>query len=113
MNELFCRSALDLAALIRTGELSAPELVQACLARIDELEPGINAFTHVAHDSALAVAQEIRAGDQRPFAGVPIAIKDNRPVAGMPITMCSDLLRRLRRRATMPSSSGGSARLDS
>ena len=31
------------------------------------------------------------AGDPRPFAGVPIAIKDNRPVAGMPITMCSDL----------------------
>ena len=91
MNELLCRSALELAALIRTGELSAPELVHACLARIDELEPAINAFTHVAHDSALAVAQEIRAGDQRPFAGVPIAIKDNRPVAGMPITMCSDL----------------------
>ena len=51
----------------------------------------LNAFTHVAHESALAAAAEIAPGDPRPFAGVPIAIKDNRPVAGMPLTMCSEL----------------------
>jgi amidase len=39
----------------------------------------------------MASAEEIGTGDERPFAGVPIAIKDNRPVAGMPLTMCSDL----------------------
>ncbi len=82
---------IELASMIRAGELSAPELVEASLRRIDELEPQINAFTHVAHDSALAAADEVESGDPRPFAGVPIAIKDNRPVAGMPITMCSDL----------------------
>ena len=82
---------IELASMIRAGELSAPELVESSLRRIDELEPRINAFTHVAHESALAAASEVGAGDSRPFAGVPIAIKDNRPVAGMPITMCSDL----------------------
>jgi amidase len=77
--------------MVRSGELSASELVQTSLRRIDELEPKINAFTHVAHEAAVAAAAEIAPGDPRPFAGVPIAVKDNRPVAGMPLTMCSDL----------------------
>src|SRR5207302_360288 len=51
----------------------------------------INAFTYVAHESALEQAARIGPGDPRPFAGVPIAIKDNRPVREMPLTMCSDL----------------------
>ena len=59
MSELLLRSALELAALVRAGELSARELVEASLRRIDELEPTINAFTHVAHDSALAAADAI------------------------------------------------------
>jgi amidase len=91
VHDLLQRPAIELAALVRSGELGATELVQASLRRIDELDPGINAFTHVAHDRALAAAAEIGPGDPRPFAGVPIAIKDNRAVAGMPITMCSDL----------------------
>ncbi len=77
--------------MVRSAELSAGELVAASLARIDELEPSVNAFTHVAHESALAAAAAIGPGDPRPFAGVPIAVKDNRPVAGMPLTMGSDL----------------------
>jgi amidase len=89
--ELLQRSAIELAGLIRSGELSARELVQASLDRIDALQPHVNAFTHVAHESALADAEAIGPGDERPFAGVPIAIKDNRAVAGMPLTMCSDL----------------------
>lgn len=91
MNDLLFRPADELSALIRSGELSARELVAESLRRIEELEPTINAFTHVAHDSAMAAAEAIGPGDPRPFAGVPIAIKDNRPVEGMPITMCSDL----------------------
>ncbi|HEY2652275.1 MAG TPA: amidase [Solirubrobacteraceae bacterium] len=91
MNDLLTRSALELASLIREGELAADELVDASLRRIDELEPQVGAFTHVAHDSALEAAAAIGPGDPRPFAGVPLAIKDNRAVSGMPITMCSDL----------------------
>jgi amidase len=91
VSELLFRSAAELADLVRSGELRASELVQASLDRIDALEPRVGAFTHVAHDQALAGAAGIGPGDPRPFAGVPIAIKDNRAVAGMPLTMCSDL----------------------
>ena len=91
MSQLLHRSASELAALVASGELSARELVAASLQRIDELEPRMGAFTHVAHEQALADAAAVGPGDPRPFAGVPIAIKDNRAVAGMPITMCSDL----------------------
>ncbi len=85
------RSAEELAALVRSGQLSARELVGESLVQIDRLQPRLNAFAHVAHDAALAVAGSIAPGDPRPFAGVPIAIKDNRPVAGMPLRMGSDL----------------------
>lgn len=91
MNELLLRSALELAKLVRSGEVSSAELVETSLRRIDELQPQVNAFTHVAHDSAVQTAGEIGADDPRPFAGVPIAVKDNRTVVGMPLTMCSDL----------------------
>jgi amidase len=91
VNGLLTSSALELAALVRRGEVSAKELVEVALDRIEALDPSIGAFTYVAADSALAVADEVAPGDPRPFAGVPIAIKDNRAVAGMPITMCSDL----------------------
>jgi amidase len=89
--ELLFRPALELAELIRGGELSAAELVGISLGRIDALDPALGAFTHVAHERALADAAMIAPGDQRPFAGVPIAIKDNRPVKDMPLTFSSDL----------------------
>jgi amidase len=89
--DLLERSAIELAALVRSGELGASELVEVSLRRIEELEPRLNAFTFVDGDGAMAAAGAIGPGDRRPFAGVPIAIKDNRPVAGMPITMGSDL----------------------
>jgi amidase len=85
------RSAVVLADLVRSGELSARELVGESLGAIEVLDPQINAFTNVAAESALATADAIGPGDPRPFAGVPIAIKDNRQVAGMPITNGSDL----------------------
>jgi amidase len=91
VSELLQRSAVELASLVRAGELTAAELVQESLDRIDALQPSINAFTHIAHERAVADARAIRPGDARPFAGVPIAVKDNKPVAGMPLTMGSDL----------------------
>jgi amidase len=91
VSELLQRSAGELAALVRAGDTTSRELVEASLRRIDDLEPRINAFTHVAHEAALAEAETILPGDPRPFAGVPIAVKDNRAVTGMPLTMGSDL----------------------
>ncbi|MBV9422590.1 MAG: amidase, partial [Solirubrobacterales bacterium] len=53
VNQLMFRPATELAELVRAGELTARELVESSLRRIDELQPKINAFTHVAHESAL------------------------------------------------------------
>ncbi|MGO9791818.1 MAG: amidase [Solirubrobacteraceae bacterium] len=96
MDALLRRSALELAGMIRAGELTALELVGASLEAIERLEPQINAFTYIAAEQALATARSIAPGDRRAFAGVPIAIKDNRAVREMPLTMCSDLFGDLR-----------------
>ncbi len=56
--------------------------MQISLERIEELNPTLNAFVEVDDEGALAAAEQIGAGDERPFAGVPIAIKNNRPVKG-------------------------------
>jgi len=91
MSELMFNAPSKLASMVRSGQLSATELVQASLDAIDRLDPTINAFTHVSSEAALRAAGDIEAGDPRPFAGVPIAIKDNRSVAGMPTSMGSSL----------------------
>jgi amidase len=91
VHDLLYRPASELAAFVRSGELSARELVSASLERIDAVNEQINAFTHVDADGALAAAEAIGSGDPRPFAGVPIAVKDNVPVQGMPLTFCADL----------------------
>jgi amidase len=80
------RPADELAALVRAGALSAAELTSAALERIDALEAQVNAFVDVDHDGARAAAAAISPGDERPFAGVPVAIKNNRAVAGLRLT---------------------------
>ena len=72
----------ELAALVRGGEISAREVVGAALRRIEDLDDRINAFIEVDGERALEAADAIQPGDERPFAGVPIAIKANVPVAG-------------------------------
>src|SRR5437764_1219226 len=89
--DLLCRPGLELAGLVRGGEVSSRELVETSLARIDELNPRVNAFVHVDAEGALAAADAIGPGDERPFAGVPIAVKTEFPVEGLPLTMGSDL----------------------
>jgi amidase len=84
--DLMFRPAIELAGMVRTGEVSARELVQLSLERIEELNPALNAFVDVDAERALAAADAVRPGDERPFAGVPTAIKNNRPVAGLRLT---------------------------
>jgi amidase len=91
-DELLRRPATELADLVRSGELSSRELVQASLDRIDATS-GLNHWTLVDADNALAAADAISSGDERPFAGVPLALKDLfLPVAGMRMAQGSDLL---------------------
>jgi amidase len=88
--ELLFRPATDLAALVRGGEVSSRELTEAALERIEALQPELNAFVYTDPDGALTAADAVEAGDERPFAGVPIAVKDTAAVAGMPHTLGSD-----------------------
>jgi amidase len=85
-SDMMFRAATELAELVRSGEISARELVQTSLARIEELNPMLNAFVQVDERGALETADRIERGDGRPFAGVPIAIKNNRPVKGLRLT---------------------------
>ncbi|MGI9432239.1 MAG: amidase, partial [Myxococcota bacterium] len=82
---------LGLAELVRRGEVSAAELVEEAIARIERHDPSLNAIVHRAFESARAAA----AGSlpEGPFRGVPFLIKDlGCPVAGMPRTSGSRFL---------------------
>jgi amidase len=91
MEEVLALSGTRQAALIRDGELSSRALVEAHLARIDEVNPALNAVVEVLRDSALCAADVVdrrrAAGEpMRPLEGVPFSIKDSIEVAG---TVCS------------------------
>ncbi|MDQ3850681.1 MAG: amidase family protein, partial [Actinomycetota bacterium] len=82
------------AALVRAGEVSPRELVEASLERIRTLDADLNAFRAVFAERALAEVEEatarLTAGDQAPLLGVPIAIKDDQRVAGTPLVWGSN-----------------------
>lgn len=78
------------AALIAAGAISARELIEATAARIERLDPALNAVAHLDLDAALAQAQ----GASGPFAGVPCLAKDVLAWPGMPATMGSRLFAR-------------------
>jgi aspartyl-tRNA(Asn)/glutamyl-tRNA(Gln) amidotransferase subunit A len=82
---------LSLSEQIRNGERSPVELVTACQARIEALQPKLNAFitlmTQAALEAARAAEAEIRSGQWRgPLHGIPVAIKDFYDTAGVRTT---------------------------
>ncbi len=91
MHELCTKSASELAALIASGETSSTEVVEAHLARIDEVNGHCNAVTLVLADEARAAAATadaaVAAGDPLgPLHGVPCTVKENLDLAGTPTT---------------------------
>jgi aspartyl-tRNA(Asn)/glutamyl-tRNA(Gln) amidotransferase subunit A len=89
-------SLAELARSVREKELSARELTAAALARIDALNPAINAFVAVdgerAMKQAAAVDQIVASGgDPGPLAGIPIGVKDLEDAAGYVTTHGSPL----------------------
>jgi len=93
ISDLLTRPASELAELIRGGKVTSRELTEAVFERIETLNPRVNAFTALDAERALATADHVAAGDPRPFAGVPIAIKDLfTPIKGFRQTNCSELL---------------------
>jgi amidase len=71
--------AAEQARLVRAGEASAREVLDDTLARIDRLDPLLNAFRVVRAERARTEAEAAPPG---PLAGVPVAIKDDTDVAG-------------------------------
>ena len=89
-------SIAEASELVRRKAISPVELTTTCLNRIEELNPAINAFITVMHDSALAEARaaqgEINAGNWRgPLHGIPIGLKDLIDTAGVKTTCASAL----------------------
>src|SRR5689334_13534206 len=74
--ELIHCDAARQAELVRAGEITARELVEASFARIDAANPQLRAFVRLCADRALAEADAVRPGDPRPLCGVPVGIKD-------------------------------------
>lgn len=86
----------EVSELLRRKQISPVELTNSCLARIERLNPVINAFITVMHESALAQAREaeneIVAGNWRgPLHGIPIGLKDLIDTAGVKTTCGSAL----------------------
>jgi amidase len=75
-----------LAELVRRGEVSACELVELALDRIERLDPEVNAFGAVYAERALLEAAQAdaraRAGENRPLLGIPVAVKDEIDIGG-------------------------------
>lgn len=91
MNELCTKGAGELAGLIASAKAKSAEVVDAYLARIDEVNPAINAVTMTLADEARAAAaavdRAVAAGASLgPLAGVPFTIKENIDVAGSATT---------------------------
>jgi len=92
VSDLLRKPAVELARLIHGAEVTSRELVEASLARIEATE-GLNHWTLLDAERALATADAVKPGDERPFAGVPFAIKDLfMPVAGLRMAQGSDLV---------------------
>jgi amidase len=90
-NEILSASGVCQARLVRDGEISAVELIKLHLARIDEINPPLNAVVEVLREPALMEAYEVdrrRACgvSLRALEGVPFSVKDSIEVKG---TVCS------------------------
>ena len=92
MDELSFLPATEMAALIRDGSLSAREAVEASIRRIEAIDPRLGAFAELDAERSLDAAAAIEPGDERPFAGVPIAIKSNVATAGLRMNLGSRFL---------------------
>ena len=90
-DELWRYGALDIAAMVHRGDVSAREVIDAHLARCDEVNPHLNAVVRRLDSEARAAADALdtrrRRGDTLgALAGVPVTVKENIDVAGTPTT---------------------------
>jgi amidase len=76
IDELTWLDATETAERIRRGEVSAREVIDAAIARIEALDPTLNAVIHRRFGRARDEASGVGAGSEAPFAGVPFLLKD-------------------------------------
>ncbi|MEM9062414.1 MAG: amidase family protein [Pseudomonadota bacterium] len=91
MTEHFRKSAAEIAGLVKARETSAREVAEDALARLDAVNPAINAVVQHLPEQALAEADRVDAmlgqgDDPGPLAGVPVTIKVNVDQEGMATT---------------------------
>jgi aspartyl-tRNA(Asn)/glutamyl-tRNA(Gln) amidotransferase subunit A len=84
-------SASELMEAYRRRQTSPVEVTEAVLARIDRLNPKLNAYLHVDHQGAMEAARRAKEAWTRPgpkplLLGVPVSVKDLVPTASMPTT---------------------------
>lgn len=86
-DELWHKSAHELAAMIRGKQVSSREVVTSHLERIDAVNPRVNAVTVTLAESAMAAADKADASQSTgPFHGVPFTIKENIDCVGSATT---------------------------
>ena len=78
---------VGLVEAIQTGRVSAPEVVEAAIARIEKVNPELNGLAYAAFDRARVEARDLHGGY---FCGIPTLVKDNCDVAGTPTMQGSD-----------------------
>src|SRR5690242_3343919 len=91
MTELWQRTAIELAGMIRERQVRSSDVVDAHLSRIAAVNPKLNAIVRVLEDDARAAARRAdEAVDRRealgPLHGVPFTVKENIDMAGLPTT---------------------------
>ncbi len=98
MDEFVKLSAREAVALLRAGEVTPVELIDAAAARIEAVEPAINALPTLCLERARDHAERLMAGETRVvenepgwLAGLPVAIKDLTDVAGVRTTYGSPI----------------------
>jgi amidase len=93
MTDVMALDAVGQADAVRRGELSAAELTDAYLARIERLDPVLNSYVTVDAAGARRAAADVDAGgDRAALAGVTFSVKDVVDVAGLATTHSCDLL---------------------
>ncbi|MGZ4688324.1 MAG: amidase family protein, partial [Acidimicrobiia bacterium] len=94
MTDLWTRDAWELAEGVRAGDLSAVELLDLSLERIETYNEDLNAVCYLDADGARERAREIDrivagGGDPGPFAGIPMGVKELAQAKGFPDTHAS------------------------
>jgi len=98
MNELSYRSASECLALLRSGAFSSLELVDSCIARIEALNPDVNAvvakdYERARESAGAADAARSKGEDLGALHGLPMTIKDSLETAGLVTTSGAPALR--------------------